>query len=83
VMLIDKRASWGMLQNVVGRDWLLGPGIQLLTENPRLARRLADSGHELHVWTVNTEEQLQLCLDLGVSAVITDRPAFILERLGR
>ena len=35
----------------------------------------------MHVWTVNTETQLELCLELGVKAVITDRPAYILDLL--
>ena len=26
------------------------------------------------MWTVNTREQLHLCRELGVAAVITDRP---------
>ncbi|MEZ5192662.1 MAG: glycerophosphodiester phosphodiesterase family protein [Nocardioides sp.] len=82
-MLLDSRRSWPMLQNVVRDDWVLGPGIDLLQQHPRLARRLADSGHDLHVWTVNTEEQLQTCLDLGVRAVISDRPAYLLELLDR
>ena len=33
------------------------------------------------MWTVNTEEDLQLCLDLGVKAVISDRPALMLHLL--
>ena len=36
----------------------------------------------MHVWTVNTPDELQLCLDLGVKAVITDRPAYMLDLLG-
>lgn len=28
----------------------------------------------MHVWVVNTEADLQLCLDLGAEAVMTDRP---------
>ena len=35
------------------------------------------------MWTVNSEADLRLCLDLGVKAVITDRPAYLLELLGR
>jgi glycerophosphoryl diester phosphodiesterase len=35
----------------------------------------------VHVWTVNSEADLQLCLDLGARAVITDRPAYLLELL--
>ena len=35
----------------------------------------------MHVWTVNSERQLDLCLGLGVKAVITDRPAYLLDLL--
>ena len=35
----------------------------------------------IHVWTVNTESDLDLCLEMGVRAVITDRPAYILDLL--
>ena len=81
VMLIDKRAAWSMLEKVVARDWVIGPGIDLLQQHPRWAKRLAASGHDLHVWTVNTRAQLETCLDLGVKAVISDRPAHLLELL--
>ena len=33
------------------------------------------------MWTVNSPDDLQLCLDLGVKAVITDRPAYLLDLL--
>ncbi len=36
----------------------------------------------MHVWTVNTPEDLDLCLDLGVEAVITDLPGMALDHLG-
>ena len=83
VMLLDKASYWPVLKPVVGDDWILGPGIALLTKHPRLARALAATGHDLHVWTVNTEEQLALCRGLGVRAVITDRPAEMLRWVGR
>ena len=83
VQLIDKAGYWPLLRRVVGRDWLLGPGIELLTEHPRLARRMVASGHDVHVWTVNTEPELDRCRELGVAAVITDRPAYLLNLLGR
>ncbi|MCL8026804.1 glycerophosphodiester phosphodiesterase [Nocardioides bruguierae] len=77
VQLIERQAMWPMLRQVVPGDRILGPGIELLREHPRLAKRLGDGRHELHVWTVNTEEDLRLCLDLGVTAVISDRPAHL------
>jgi glycerophosphoryl diester phosphodiesterase len=82
VMLIEKAHHWPMLKTVVGDDWILGPGVKELRDHPKFARRLVRSGHDLHVWTVNTPEELRLCLDLGVKAVISDRPAYLLELLG-
>lgn len=83
VMLMDRTWDWAMVQSLVGPHWLLGPGIDLLREHPKHARRLAGTGRDLHVWTVNTEADLRLCLDLGVKAVISDKPAYLLELLGR
>lgn len=83
VMLFEKKRAWQMLQKVVAEGWILGPGIELLEEHPKLARRLASSEHDLHVWTVNSQAQLELCVALGVKAVITDRPGFILHLLDR
>lgn len=81
VQLIDKAPTWTLLRRVMGAGWVVGPGIDLLREHPRLARRIAASGHDVHVWTVNSEADLRLCQELGVKAVITDRPAYLLELL--
>jgi glycerophosphoryl diester phosphodiesterase len=83
VQLIDKPREWTLLRRVMGRDWLVGPGIALLREHPQLAQRIAGSGHDLHVWTVNTESDVRRCQELGAKAVITDRPAYVLELLGK
>jgi glycerophosphoryl diester phosphodiesterase len=81
VMLVEHARTWSMVRRVVGRDWLVGPGIAELTAHPELGRRITAAGRDLHVWTVNTEDELDLCLELGVRAVITDRPAFVLDLL--
>ena len=83
VQLVDKPQYWPMLRRIVGENWIMGPGIDLLREHPRLGTRISRSGHDMHVWTVNTESDLRLCQELGVKAVITDRPAYVLETLGR
>ena len=82
VMLVEKAHHWPMLRRVIGPDWIVGPGVGELLDHPGLGRRLVASGREMHVWTVNTPEELDLCLELGVKAVITDRPAYVLELLG-
>ena len=81
VQLIDHAGYWPMLRRAIGKDWSVGPGIDELREHPKLGTRLARSGHDIHVWTVNTEADLELCLDLGVKVVITDRPKEILRLL--
>lgn len=82
VQLIEKAHHWPMLRRVIGEDWLVGPGIKELREHPGLAKRLVASGRDIHVWTVNTAEDLELCRSLGVKAVISDRPGYMLELLG-
>lgn len=81
VMLVEKARHWPMLRRVIGKDWLVGPGIRVLDEHRSLGPRITKAGHDLHVWTVNTPADLDLCLELGVKAVITDRPAYLLELL--
>jgi glycerophosphoryl diester phosphodiesterase len=79
VMLLERAHRWPALRQVIDDDWAVGPGVDELRAHPGLVRHLA--GRELHVWTVNTPDDLQLCLDLGVTAVITDRPAYVLDLL--
>lgn len=75
VLLVDHQRSWRLAKELVTGDYILGPGIRLLRSQPRLGRMLAGRGRRLHVWTVNTETDLDLCVELAVEAVITDRPA--------
>jgi glycerophosphoryl diester phosphodiesterase len=35
----------------------------------------------VHVWTVNTEQDVRLCRDLGVDALISDHPELALKTL--
>lgn len=81
VQLFDKPNQWPMLKRVVGRDWVAGPGIKLLRNNPRLQESLLRRGHDVHVWTVNDEADLDLCLELGVKAIISDRPGLMHDLL--
>lgn len=82
VILLERAEYWPMLRRVIGPDWLVGPGIEELGAHPRLGPRITRAGHDMHVWTVNTAAQLELCLELGVKAVISDRPAYIRRLLG-
>ena len=81
VYLMESPLSWASSRPFAEPDWIAGPGIELLQKHPDLIRRIRKGGAEVHVWTVNTEADLELCLEHGVSAVITDRPAMMLEHL--
>src|SRR3954463_14631295 len=81
VLLLDRQYPWKVATGVLGPGWIAGPGIDLLREHPRLGRRLRKNGRRIHVWTVNTPEDLDLCVSLGVEAVITDYPQRTLKQL--
>jgi glycerophosphoryl diester phosphodiesterase len=81
VLLIDRLFSRPGVTGMLRPDWVAGPGIELLRESPRLGRRLRARGRRVHVWTANTVEDLDLCLSLGVEAVITDDPRGALDHL--
>ncbi|GAA1931932.1 glycerophosphodiester phosphodiesterase [Nocardioides marmoribigeumensis] len=81
VVLLIEGQSWKVTRQALGDDWIAGPGIEQLKDKPKLGRRLREDGRRIHVWTVNTEADLQICLDLGAEAVITDIPDRVLSWL--
>jgi glycerophosphoryl diester phosphodiesterase len=53
---------------------IAGPSIEILRTRPESVRRWHQAGCEVHVWTVDEPADFELCLSLGVDAVITNRP---------
>ncbi|MEU4192668.1 glycerophosphodiester phosphodiesterase family protein [Kribbella sp. NPDC026611] len=79
VLLIDRvplRFRDGSLPTGVS---FAGPSLELVAAHPEYVDRAHKHGHQVHVWTVNAEEDLRRCRDLGVDAVITDRPDVALK----
>ncbi|MFF5156060.1 glycerophosphodiester phosphodiesterase [Streptomyces sp. NPDC000348] len=62
---------------------IAGPSIRIVRSHPAYVERLKQSGRQVHVWTVNEPEDVDLCVRLGVDAIITNRPRAVLDRLGR
>ncbi|MCQ4198095.1 glycerophosphodiester phosphodiesterase [Streptomyces parvulus] len=62
---------------------IAGPSIRIVRNHPAYIERLKRAGHQVHVWTVNDTDDVDLCADLGVDAVITNRPRAVLDHLGR
>ena len=53
---------------------IAGPSIEILRTRPEAVARWQRAGCEVHVWTVDELADFELCLSLGVDAVITNRP---------
>ncbi|MFF3917808.1 glycerophosphodiester phosphodiesterase [Streptomyces sp. NPDC001852] len=62
---------------------IAGPSIRIVRNNPAYVERLQRAGHQVHVWTVNEPEDVDLCVELGIDAIITNRPRAVLRQLGR
>jgi glycerophosphoryl diester phosphodiesterase len=60
-----------------------GPGIDEVRREPDRVRAWLARGSHVRVWTVNSVEDLDLCLELGVQDIITDRPAELRAALDR
>ncbi|MGW7380230.1 glycerophosphodiester phosphodiesterase [Streptomyces sp. NPDC054794] len=62
---------------------IAGPSIRIVRNHPAYIERLKRAGHQVHVWTVNEPEDVDLCVELGIDAIITNRPRAVLRQLGR
>ena len=72
------------------RDGSLPPGVdiagvsvQLLRRHPAYIERFRERGNGLFVFTVDDLADVDLCLAAGADAIITNRPAGVLQHLGR
>jgi glycerophosphoryl diester phosphodiesterase len=83
VLLMDLLPPWLRTRRLPAGIPAAGPGVRLLRNHPRLAERLHDQGNQVYVWTVNSAEDVDLVLRLGVDGIISDRPRYVLNRLGR
>jgi glycerophosphoryl diester phosphodiesterase len=82
VLLIDRvpRGRRGTLLPP-GVD-IAGPGLHVLRADPSFVERAHARGKQVYVWTVDQLADLDYVLRIGVDAVITNRPADVLEVVG-
>jgi glycerophosphoryl diester phosphodiesterase len=64
-----------------GAVGIAGPGIEYVRAHPDRVKRWLADGLRLRVWTVDTDDDVDLLRDLGVQEITTNRPAHILRRL--
>ncbi|MDX3804622.1 glycerophosphodiester phosphodiesterase [Streptomyces sp. AK04-3B] len=80
MQFVSPRLRDGRLPAGVG---IAGPSMRIVRSHPSYVQRLKKAGHQVHVWTVNEPGDVDLCVELGVDAIITNRPRAVLGRLGR
>ena len=61
---------------------LIAANIEIIRSDHSFVLNQMRKGKQVMVWTVNNEDDLKLCQDLGVRAVITDYPARVRKILG-
>lgn len=80
MQFVSPRLRDGRLPAGVG---IAGPSIRIVRNHPAYVERLQRAGHGVHVWTVDEASDVELCVGLGINAIITNRPGAVLRQLGR
>ena len=62
---------------------IAGPSIEVVRENPSFVRKLHKRGHPTFTWTVDEPDDVTVAMEVGVDAIITNKPAAVLQQLGR
>lgn len=57
--------------------------ISLFKKDPLLAERAKKLGLTVNVWTVNSEEDLKLMMDMGVDYITTNEPELLFRLIER
>ena len=60
----------------------VGLDIKIVRRWPRTVARQRARGHEVYVWTVDEPEDVRLCVELGVDAIISNRPGVVVDVMG-
>jgi glycerophosphoryl diester phosphodiesterase len=74
VMLAETSAQFYRSRPFVDADWITGASIEMVRAHPELIRRTVQAGTRVHSFTVNAREDIDLCVELGIAAIITDTP---------
>jgi glycerophosphoryl diester phosphodiesterase len=81
VMLIDVWSVPSRIGFMPPGSSIGGPGVGLLRVSPEIVERLHKRGFPVYVWTVNEPDEVDLVVKLKVDGIISDRPAYVINRL--
>jgi glycerophosphoryl diester phosphodiesterase len=57
----------------------VGLDIRIVRQWPRTVAHQQGKGHQVYVWTVDDAADIDRCIELGVDAIITNRPGAVLD----
>ncbi|HEX5017944.1 MAG TPA: glycerophosphodiester phosphodiesterase [Actinomycetes bacterium] len=60
-----------------------GPSIDVVRMHPRYVKRVHNAGSRVFVWTVDDADDVAMLCDLGVDAIITNRPHDVIAEVDR
>lgn len=60
-----------------------GLDIHIVRRWPRTVARQHARGHRVYAWTVDKPEDVELCLNLGVEGIISNRPMEVIDQISR
>ena len=75
---LPRRFRGGQLPKGVS---ISGIGIEYIKEHPEYVEQVHAFGHKVHVWTVDEMADVDLCLQLGVDAIISNHPGAVIARV--
>ena len=77
VLLMDRIPKRRQDGSLPAGTHIAGISVERLHDMPDYVARVRERGDQVHVWTVDRPSDVRLCIELGVSAIISNRPAMV------
>jgi len=81
VLLMDRILPWYRDGRLPSKVPIAGISIASLLRDADYVDRVRQMGGHVHVWTVDDPAQVDRCVDTGVTAIISNRPAMVVSRV--
>jgi len=82
VLLLDRPSALRRTGSLPTGVQTAGPGIRALRAEPGFVARAHAAGNRVYCWTVDEPADVELVRELGIDAIITNRPGQVRQQLG-
>lgn len=79
VQLVELPTTLRFVDSLPRNVSMVGAPISVIRRMPTFVARQHGFGHQVHVCTVDEPQDVRRCIELGVDAIITNRPAMVRE----